>query len=142
VTKTKTDKVKETYTMTVYPPPDFVYETTKTYTQTVPYACAQTPYAPDGSIPDGDTVYYAVYPYQPQTAADCCVLCYDSADFPNCVASAFIPDGGGSGECSLLLKQNATAGQPTSAQCPLGIDNYPFGPPTEGGFVLPGPCGY
>jgi hypothetical protein len=34
---------------------------------------------------------------------------------------------------------NTVAG--SNAQCPLGVQDYNFGPPVDGGNVFPGPCG-
>jgi hypothetical protein len=143
VTVTKKDgKVVATTTMTVYPGPDISYSTEQTLTTTVPAACAGPAYYPsDNGI--GDTIVLLDYPYFPQTAVECCVLCYDPA-FPNCVASAYIE---GSGTCELLIKVDQLAGAPTSPQCPLGIENYHFADNdgdggTGMGSVYAGPCGY
>ncbi|KAK0708458.1 hypothetical protein B0H67DRAFT_340811 [Lasiosphaeris hirsuta] len=60
---------------------------------------------------------------------DCCLLCWITE---NCVAAAY-PAG-----CQLLIKITALDGAPTSPQCPLGIENYPFGP--SPGVIYRGPC--
>ena len=146
ITVTSVTAVKSTYTETEYPAPDLKFKTKKTLTTTVPTECAGPAYTgvPGNPFDDGDMITIAVYPYFPQTDVECCVLCYNSAAFPNCVASAF---GAGSLECELLVKVNATKGEPTSAQCPVGIENFGFGAADNGdgsgnAVFFPGPCGY
>ncbi|KAK3343375.1 hypothetical protein B0T25DRAFT_521534 [Lasiosphaeria hispida] len=60
---------------------------------------------------------------------DCCLLCWITE---NCVAAAY------PGACQLLVKITTLDGAPTSAQCPLGVEDYPFGP--SPGVVYRGPC--
>lgn len=125
--------------MTLYPPPSLVSKK-GVLTTTVPAPCADTPYVGTGSNgEDGDAIELTYYPNFPQTAVECCVLCFDPTAYPNCVASAFIAS---SLSCELLVKVNATAGEPTSPQCPVGIENYEFGKQKAKGNIYPGPCGY
>ena len=142
VTDTVRDgKTTTIYTETFFPAPSLVFKTKKTLTTTVPAACATLAYE-GGDNPNGEPGdfinVFTVYPYFPQTDVDCCVLCYDSVNFPNCIASAFISD---ALQCELLQKVNATAGEKTSKKCPIGIENYDFGVQSADGFIYPGPCG-
>ncbi|KAK0615165.1 hypothetical protein B0T17DRAFT_619969 [Bombardia bombarda] len=65
---------------------------------------------------------------------DCCEKCRATQ---NCVASTF-----SGGQCQLLTKRVQLAGAPTSDLCPLGIEDYNFGPVIAGGVVYAGSCGY
>lgn len=54
----------------------------------------------------------------------------------NCVASAY--DGAA---CQILRKIAPSPGA-TSDMCPLGFEDYNFGPVVAEGIVFKGPCGY
>ncbi|KAI1389988.1 uncharacterized protein F4822DRAFT_400428 [Hypoxylon trugodes] len=69
---------------------------------------------------------------QATSSQDCCQQCQQKQ---NCVASVYT-----STTCQHLIKSSQLSGAKTSDQCPLGIEDYPFGP--VGGMVYPGPCGY
>ncbi|XXH03955.1 hypothetical protein Hte_010363 [Hypoxylon texense] len=69
---------------------------------------------------------------QATSSQDCCEQCQQKQ---NCVASVYT-----STTCQHLVKVSQLSGAETSDQCPLGIEDYPFG--DAGGMVYPGPCGY
>ncbi|KAI1142510.1 hypothetical protein F5Y05DRAFT_409658 [Hypoxylon sp. FL0543] len=66
------------------------------------------------------------------SSRDCCQQCQQRK---NCVASAYTGT-----TCQHLIKVSQLSGAATSDQCPLGVEDYPFG--AVGGMVYPGPCGY
>ncbi|KAK0708440.1 hypothetical protein B0H67DRAFT_340617 [Lasiosphaeris hirsuta] len=79
-----------------------------------------------GGVTEGNTVISA----GDLSGRDCCVLCWYTE---NCVASAV-----GVGFCQLLVKKTALDGAPTSAVCPLGVEDYTY---LEGpGTLYRGPC--
>ena len=80
-----------------------------------------------GGVTPGNAV---IIPPGDLSGRDCCVLCWST---PNCVAAAV-----GLGYCQLLVKTSPLTDAPTSAQCPLGIENYQYsdGP----GTLYRGPC--
>ncbi|PUU73644.1 hypothetical protein B9Z19DRAFT_1068808 [Tuber borchii] len=67
------------------------------------------------------------------SAKDCCQKCQARHD---CVASAFVVS-----FCQHLVNQQATPGELVTPMCPLGVEDYHFGPPAPG-LVYAGPCGY
>ncbi|KAI0108433.1 hypothetical protein F4814DRAFT_427926 [Daldinia grandis] len=69
---------------------------------------------------------------QANSSQDCCQQCQQRQ---NCVASVYT-----GAMCQLLIKEAQLSGATTSDKCPLGIEDYPFGP--AGGMVYPGPCGF
>ncbi|KAI0377277.1 hypothetical protein F5Y04DRAFT_181353 [Hypomontagnella monticulosa] len=66
------------------------------------------------------------------SSQDCCQQCQLKQ---NCVASAYTGT-----TCQHLIKVAQLSGAATSDRCPLGVEDYAFGP--VGGMVYPGPCGY
>ncbi|KAK0752465.1 hypothetical protein B0T18DRAFT_404929 [Schizothecium vesticola] len=65
------------------------------------------------------------------SAEECCRACWAKN---NCVASAWAGDS----TCRHLIKFQQQPGVPTSEQCPLGIEDYPYQPGP--GNVYRGPC--
>ncbi|KAI2639096.1 hypothetical protein GGS26DRAFT_587865 [Hypomontagnella submonticulosa] len=66
------------------------------------------------------------------SSQDCCQQCQLKQ---NCVASAYTGT-----TCQHLIKVAQLSSAATSDRCPLGVEDYAFGP--VGGMVYPGPCGY
>ncbi|KAK4099323.1 hypothetical protein N658DRAFT_487729 [Parathielavia hyrcaniae] len=65
---------------------------------------------------------------------ECCELCHTRQ---SCVGMAFF----GHGLCQLLIKVDPLEGAPTSAQCPLGIDDaYVLSDEAPNGHLMKGPC--
>ena len=75
------------------------------------------------------------FPLGADTEEKCCRACQSRKD---CVASIFY-----GGECQHLVNVEKILGEMTTEQCPLGVEDYPFGPQslsTEA-LVFAGPCG-
>lgn len=68
------------------------------------------------------------------SSLDCCQKCQA---MQNCVANGYIGD-----ECQLLIKTSPASGAQTTELCPLGKEDFDFGPFVNGGLVFRGPCGY
>ncbi|KAI1806752.1 hypothetical protein F4811DRAFT_550495 [Daldinia bambusicola] len=96
-------------------------------TQTVAYDRCSVGYSPGGNGKGNRAENI-----QANSSQDCCRKCQQRQ---NCVASVYT-----GAVCQLLIKESRLQGASTSEQCPLGIEDYPFGP--AGGVVYPGPCGY
>ncbi|EPS43414.1 hypothetical protein H072_2613 [Dactylellina haptotyla CBS 200.50] len=124
-------------TATVYPGPDST-TVNSVLTTSVPAQCAGQLFTPPDDIGDA-FVEELVYPYFPQSALECCTLCYDRV---NCIASAWIDGGGNLGSCQHLLVVSPQPGGMVGDKCPLGVQNVPFTVDFDFGTnVFPGPCG-
>jgi len=134
--------ITSTYILEASPPAIVIQAPASvTLTTTVPADCASNPYITDGNsgLP-GDLIIVQTYPHFPQTDVECCVIC---AQTQNCVAAAILSDEFGRLiECQALLRATPLEGGATSQMCPLGIEDYPFGPPDPTGNIFPGPCGF
>ncbi|KAK3942886.1 hypothetical protein QBC46DRAFT_57523 [Diplogelasinospora grovesii] len=134
-TAVSTESLTETSTSTELSTTATTTTSTATVTVSPPPVLGKCDVAYDaaGNGAAGNTVQ--VLPAGAATSArDCCEQCQAK---PNCIASAYV-----GGTCQHLVKTAALAGAPTSAQCPLGIEDYNFGAPAAAGVVYQGPCAY
>ncbi|KAI1483041.1 hypothetical protein F4774DRAFT_208608 [Daldinia eschscholtzii] len=128
VTESKMTVSTKTITSTIV---TFTKSTTTTIvamaTQTMAYDRCSVGYSPGGNGKGNQAEYV-----QANSSQDCCQQCQQKQ---NCVASVYTGT-----MCQLLIKVAQLSGATTSDKCPLGVEDYPFGP--AGGMVYPGPCGF
>ncbi|KAK6951151.1 hypothetical protein Daesc_007682 [Daldinia eschscholtzii] len=128
ITESKMTVSTKTITSTIV---TFTKSTTTTIvamaTQTMAYDRCSVGYSPGGNGKGNQAEYV-----QANSSQDCCQQCQQKQ---NCVASVYTGT-----MCQLLIKVAQLSGAITSDKCPLGVEDYPFGP--AGGMVYPGPCGF
>ncbi|KAI1468140.1 uncharacterized protein F4812DRAFT_429103 [Daldinia caldariorum] len=128
ITKLETTVTTATTTSAIF---TYTKSTTTTVvaveTQTVAYDRCSVGYSSGGNGKGNH-----VENVQANSSQHCCQKCQQKQ---NCVASVHT-----GAVCQLLIKETRLQGASTSEQCPLGVEDYPFGP--TGGVVYPGPCGY